>query len=201
MSAPTEHDRIELVSTERLERELTAVRGVAVDPLSGVFGPRSMTWLIDREAAIFLGAGRALLLQLAHPWVAAAVKQRSDTFANPIGRFHRTFSTVDRVQYTDRHRRSSRYGAPPSRRCRPVRLQGLDGSVTSAAVTRRVRASLRLGGAERGAAIHHLDAADISVLALAAALRRSLSRTDGTGALVCSVALSGQAPKPHSGAP
>jgi len=74
MSAPTEHDRIELVSTERLERELTAVRGVAVDPLSGVFGPRSMTWLIDREAAIFLGAGRALLLQLAHPWVAAAVK-------------------------------------------------------------------------------------------------------------------------------
>jgi hypothetical protein len=58
MSAPTEHDRIELVSTERLERELTAVRGAAVDPLSGVFGPCSMTWLIDREAAIFLGAGR-----------------------------------------------------------------------------------------------------------------------------------------------
>jgi uncharacterized protein (DUF2236 family) len=34
------------------------------------------------------------LLQLAHPWIAAAVEQHSDTFANPIGRFHRTFSTV-----------------------------------------------------------------------------------------------------------
>jgi uncharacterized protein (DUF2236 family) len=94
MSVPAEHDQLEIVSTERLERELTAVRGAAVDPLSGVFGPRSITWQVDREAAIFLGAGRALLLQLAHPWVAAAIEQHSDTFANPIGRFHRTFSTV-----------------------------------------------------------------------------------------------------------
>jgi uncharacterized protein (DUF2236 family) len=94
MGVPAEHEQLEIVSTERLERELTAVRGGAVDPLSGVFGPRSITWQVDREAAIFLGAGRALLLQLAHPWVAAAIEQQSDTFANPIGRFHRTFSTV-----------------------------------------------------------------------------------------------------------
>jgi uncharacterized protein (DUF2236 family) len=94
MSAPTEHDQLEIVSTERLERELNAVRDAAADPLSGVFGPRSITWQVDREAAIFLGAGRALLLQLAHPWIAAAVEQHSATFANPIGRFHRTFSTL-----------------------------------------------------------------------------------------------------------
>src|SRR5262249_39600550 len=61
--------------------------------LAGVFGPRSITWQVNREAAMFLGAGRALLLQLAHPWI-AAVEQHSDTFANPIGRFHHTFSTV-----------------------------------------------------------------------------------------------------------
>ena len=53
-----------------------------------------MTWRVNREAAIFLGAGRALLLQLAHPWVAAAIEQHSDTFADPISRFHRTFSVV-----------------------------------------------------------------------------------------------------------
>jgi uncharacterized protein (DUF2236 family) len=53
-----------------------------------------MTWRVDREAAIFLGAGRALLLQLAHPWVAAAIGQHSHAFADPIGRFHRTFSVV-----------------------------------------------------------------------------------------------------------
>src|SRR5260370_14020397 len=53
-----------------------------------------MTWRVNREAAIFLGAGRALLLQLAHQGVAAAVEKGSETLANPIGRFHRTFSTV-----------------------------------------------------------------------------------------------------------
>lgn len=94
MNLPAEHDPIEIVSTESLERELANVRGAAAGSVSGVFGPRSVTWRIDREAAIFLGAGRALLLQLAHPWVSAAVEQHSDTFANPIGRFHRTFSTV-----------------------------------------------------------------------------------------------------------
>jgi uncharacterized protein (DUF2236 family) len=94
MNARTEHDSLEIVSTERLECELTLVRSAAADSLAGVFGPRSITWQVDREAAIFLGAGRALLLQLAHPWVAAAVAQHSDTFANPIGRFHRTFGTV-----------------------------------------------------------------------------------------------------------
>jgi hypothetical protein len=89
MNVPARHDQLEIVSTERLERELTAVCGTAVDPLSGIFGPRSITWQVDREAAIFLGAGRALLLQVAHPWIAAAIEQHSDTFANPIGRFHR----------------------------------------------------------------------------------------------------------------
>jgi uncharacterized protein (DUF2236 family) len=62
--------------------------------MEGVFGPASLTWRIDREAAVFLGAGRALLLQLAHPWVAAAIAEHSRTFADPIGRFHRTFNTT-----------------------------------------------------------------------------------------------------------
>jgi|SRR5215471_2595020 len=55
----------EIASTESLERELSLVRGAAAGSLAGVFGPRSITWQVDREAAIFLGAGRALLLQLA----------------------------------------------------------------------------------------------------------------------------------------
>src|SRR2546428_7824173 len=92
MTVPT--DPLNLVSTQSLECELKLLRGAAAGSLSGIFGPRSITWQIDREAAIFLGAGRALLLQLAHPWIAAAIEQHSDTFANPIGRFHRTFGTV-----------------------------------------------------------------------------------------------------------
>lgn len=94
MSLPTSRNQVELVNTEGLECELDRVRAAASGSLSGVFGPQSVTWQVDREAAIFLGAGRALLLQLAHPWVAAAIEQHSHTFADPIGRFHRTFSVV-----------------------------------------------------------------------------------------------------------
>ena len=64
------------------------------DSASGFFGPGSMVWRIDREAAVFLAAGRALLLQLAHPWVAAAIAEHSQSLRDPIGRFHRTFGVV-----------------------------------------------------------------------------------------------------------
>jgi uncharacterized protein (DUF2236 family) len=94
MTVPTSHDKVQVVSADSLECELSRVRAAAAGSLYGIFGPRSVTWQVDREAAIFLGAGRALLLQLAHPWVAAAIEQHSDTFADPIGRFHRTFSVV-----------------------------------------------------------------------------------------------------------
>src|SRR5215213_42940 len=83
-----------LVSEEDFERELDRIRGAARNPTAGIFGPVSLTWRVDREAVIFVAAGRALLLQLAHPWVAAAITEHSRTLADPIGRFHRTFSTV-----------------------------------------------------------------------------------------------------------
>jgi uncharacterized protein (DUF2236 family) len=85
---------LETISVDAFERELEAVRASAASPNAGVFGPASVTWRIDRESAVFLGAGRALLLQLAHPWVAAAIAEHSHAIADPIGRFHRTFNTV-----------------------------------------------------------------------------------------------------------
>lgn len=83
-----------MISESDLETALDSVRARAAGSVEGIFGPASMTWRIDREAVIFLGAGRALLLQLAHPWVATAVAEHSRTFADPIGRFHRTFGVV-----------------------------------------------------------------------------------------------------------
>lgn len=83
-----------LVSAEDLERHLDMVRAHAVGAREGVFGPASVTWRVDREAAVFLGAGRALVLQLAHPWVAAAIADQSSVFADPLGRFHRTFKVM-----------------------------------------------------------------------------------------------------------
>jgi uncharacterized protein (DUF2236 family) len=82
------------VGSEDLEHQLEVVRALAPGEMGGVFGPDSLSWRIDREALTFLGAGRALLLQLADPWVAAAIVQHSRTLADPIGRFHRTFAVV-----------------------------------------------------------------------------------------------------------
>jgi uncharacterized protein (DUF2236 family) len=73
---------------------LAAVEARAANRSAGIFGPESLSWRINRESALFLGAGRAALLQLAHPWVAAALAQHSSLLANPIARFHNTFRVV-----------------------------------------------------------------------------------------------------------
>ena len=82
------------VTAAAFEAQLARAAVEAAGEREGLFGPNSMRWRVDREAALFLGAGRALLLQLAHPWVAAAVAEHSRALDDPIGRFHATFSTV-----------------------------------------------------------------------------------------------------------
>src|SRR5215211_482292 len=82
------------VAPDDLERELARLCAGAGHPEAGLFGPGSLLWRVDREAALFFGAGRALLLQLAHPWVAAGVAEHSWTLRDPIGRFHRTFAIM-----------------------------------------------------------------------------------------------------------
>jgi uncharacterized protein (DUF2236 family) len=86
--------QVELVSPFDSESLLAAVAAKAKDPLAGIFGPESITWRVNRESALFLGAGRAALLQLAHPWVMAALKEHSNLLARPIARFHNTFRIV-----------------------------------------------------------------------------------------------------------
>ena len=90
----TKNASIAEVDETALERALASVRANAAGEVEGVFGPHSLFWRVNREAIVFLGAGRALLLQLAHPWVAAAIAEHSHAAADPIGRFHRTFGTV-----------------------------------------------------------------------------------------------------------
>ena len=87
------------VNAAELERALASVRAGAAGPVEGVFGPDSLFWRINRESIVFLGAGRALLLQLAHPWVAAAIAEHSRAGADPIGRFHRTFGVVYQMAF------------------------------------------------------------------------------------------------------
>jgi hypothetical protein len=88
------HDDTATVTGPVLERQLEAVRVIAAGPLAVVFGPASMMWHVNREAVVFLCAGRALLLRLAHAWVAAAVAEHSRVLAEPLVRFQRIFDVV-----------------------------------------------------------------------------------------------------------
>jgi uncharacterized protein (DUF2236 family) len=82
------------VARPDLESLLTVIQSETDDPRTGIFGPSSITWSINRESAVFLGAGRAALLQLAHPWVATALADHSSLLGNPVARFHNTFRIV-----------------------------------------------------------------------------------------------------------
>lgn len=89
----------DIITRERLEACLARAAALAPSDAEGIYGPSSIVWTVNREAVIFLGAGRAALLQLAHPWVAEAITRHSTTLSDPLGRFHRTFWRVFRMTY------------------------------------------------------------------------------------------------------
>ncbi|MGB0063471.1 MAG: oxygenase MpaB family protein [Terracidiphilus sp.] len=84
----------EFVSQSDSHALLAAVAAGTTNPIAGIYGPESLSWRINRESALFLGAGRAALLQLAHPWVASALAEHSRVLDRPIARFHGTFRIV-----------------------------------------------------------------------------------------------------------
>jgi uncharacterized protein (DUF2236 family) len=92
-----------VVRRENLESLLASVEINVALPLAGIFGADSISWKINRESALFLGAGRAALLQLAHPWVALALTQHSSLLNNPIARFHNTFRVVFTMIFGSSH--------------------------------------------------------------------------------------------------
>ncbi len=61
-----------------------------VTSMSSLPGPGSVSWRVNREAALLLGGGRALLMQVAHPLVAAGVAEHSDFRRDPLARLNRT---------------------------------------------------------------------------------------------------------------
>ena len=70
------------------------------NPDPGLYGPGSEAWRLDREAMLLLGAGpRALLLQLAHPAVAAGVADHSDFRADPWRRLAGTLRSYLTIVY------------------------------------------------------------------------------------------------------
>lgn len=67
----------------------------------GLFGPDSEAWRVGRERILLLGGPAALLLQLAHPLVAAGVADHSDFLAHPADRLRATLDATLRISFGD----------------------------------------------------------------------------------------------------
>lgn len=90
-----------VVSREQLEASLAALCEEVTDPAAGILGPRSLVWRLGGDLGVFLGGGRASLLQLAHPFVATAIDRHSRTRTDVAGRFQRTFRNVFAMLFGD----------------------------------------------------------------------------------------------------
>lgn len=68
----------------------------------GLFGPGSVSWRVDRELIVLAGGSCALLMQAAHPSVAAGVAQHSTYATDPFGRLLRTLESSFAVVFGSR---------------------------------------------------------------------------------------------------
>ena len=73
--------------------------GLAGDP--GLFGPGSMVWEVGRERVLVAAGPAALLLQIAHPLIAAAVADHSDFRRDPLERLRATLEAVLTISFGD----------------------------------------------------------------------------------------------------
>jgi len=74
--------------------------GRSGDP--GLFGPGSDVWRIGRERVLLAGGAAALLLQVAHPLVAAGVSEHSDFPQKAFTRLRSTLDATLRITFGDR---------------------------------------------------------------------------------------------------
>jgi uncharacterized protein (DUF2236 family) len=80
--------------TSAFEAHRAAVRGRLARVGVHAAGPSSVSWKINREIIVVAGWGRAILLQFAHPLVAAGVSDHSSYRGGLISSFRRLTSTV-----------------------------------------------------------------------------------------------------------
>ena len=80
--------------TDSLQRHRAAVRARLLRSDHVRAGPESITWKVNREVIVVAGWGRAILLQLAHPAVAAGVHHHSSFRGSLLSSFRRLHSTV-----------------------------------------------------------------------------------------------------------
>lgn len=83
-----------MITSDSIQRHRAAVRARLLRSDHVRPGPGSVTWKINREMVVVAGWGRAILLQLAHPAVAAGVHGHSTFRGSLRSSFRRLHSTV-----------------------------------------------------------------------------------------------------------
>jgi uncharacterized protein (DUF2236 family) len=68
----------------------------------GLFGPDSMIWRVNRESVVALAGSCAILMQFAHPAVAAGVRDHSNFQEDPTGRLRRTMDLTMTMVFAPR---------------------------------------------------------------------------------------------------
>lgn len=84
--------------TRRNQQHLTTLANTGEDS-TGLFADGSMIRQMGQEALGLLGAGRAILLQLAHPLIAAGVHDHSDFQADPRIRLFSTLELMHKIVF------------------------------------------------------------------------------------------------------
>jgi uncharacterized protein (DUF2236 family) len=87
--------------------EFLLARAVAdTDPTSGpgLFADGSVIRRLSAENAVVMGGGCALLLEVAHPLVAAGVARHSEFRRDPLDRLRRTLEAISTIVFEDRAR-------------------------------------------------------------------------------------------------
>ena len=83
--------------------------------MTRLYSPDSLFWQINREALMVLSGPRALLLELAHPLVAAGVAEHSDFRGAPLHRLFRTVGVMTAINFEPDRR--ARAAVVHTRRC------------------------------------------------------------------------------------
>ncbi len=92
----------EWVDEEDMKRSLSALRDAGLTPEAGLFGPGSMYWEINKHTMVYFGGTvPAVLMQLAHPWIAVAVNEHSKIMSHPRQRARMTYSFLWSIVFGD----------------------------------------------------------------------------------------------------
>src|SRR5437764_11243732 len=67
--------------------------------MDGLFPRDAVIRRVNGEGVLLLGGGRALLMQLAHPSVAAGVADHSDFRRDPMSRLQRTLDATNTIVF------------------------------------------------------------------------------------------------------